>query len=173
MTNTGLWWICVSPCVTGSLPLCLLGFISTATNEEEKKKKQLPQSGTLLTYPKFAFEIEGIQQFDNVMVVTGGQNVNLYHVILQLILRLCVDNLGSSKGPILLVLSLKATWRTKEGNWSLSMGFNIFLISLAGLQKNQLGLLCWGECCEVAIVEEHPSTTTTSLKTKTTLKLDL
>lgn len=86
------------------------------SNKRGRKKKQFSQSGALLTYPKFAFEIEGIQQFDNVMVVAGGQNVNLYHVILQLILRLCVDNLGSSKGPILLVLSLKATWRTKEGN---------------------------------------------------------
>lgn len=61
----------------------------------------------LLTYPKFAFKIEGIQQFDDVIVVAGGQNVNLHHIILQLILCLCVDYLGSSKCPVLLVLGLK------------------------------------------------------------------
>lgn len=71
----------------------------------------------MLTHPKFAFKIEGIQQFDNVMVIAGGQNVNLYHVILQLILRLCVNNLSSSKRPILLVLSLKAK---KEENYYLN-----------------------------------------------------
>lgn len=51
------------------------------------------------------------------MVVAGGQDVNLNHVILQFILCLCVNNLGSSKGPILLVLSLKASsTMTKIGN---------------------------------------------------------
>lgn len=89
----------------GSLPPCLLGVTSTEPCEEIK---HFSQSGNLLSYPKFAFKIEGVQQFDNVMVVAGGQNVDLYHVVLQLILCLCVNNLGGSKGPVLLVLSLKA-----------------------------------------------------------------
>lgn len=102
-----MWWICVSPCVTGdSLPPCPLGFTST---EPQVKIKHFSQSDNLLPYPKFALEVKGIQQFDNVMVVAGGQNVDLHHVILQLILRLCVNNLGSSKGPGLLVLSLLTT----------------------------------------------------------------
>lgn len=61
------------------------------------------------TYPKFAFKIESIQQFDNVMMIAGGQNVDLHHVILQFILRLGVNNLSSGKCPILLVLCLEAT----------------------------------------------------------------
>lgn len=43
------------------------------------------------------------------MVVAGGQDVDLHHVVFQFILCLCVDNLGSSEGPVLLVLSLKAS----------------------------------------------------------------
>lgn len=93
-----------------SLPPCLLGFTST---EPQVKIKHVSQSGNLLPYPKFALEVEGVQQFDNVMVVAGGQNVDLDHVILQLILRLCVNNLGSSKGPGLLVLSLTAQLTTE------------------------------------------------------------
>lgn len=52
------------------------------------------------TYPKFAFKIESIQQLDNVMVVAGGQNVNLHHVILQFFLCFCVNDFSSCKGPI-------------------------------------------------------------------------
>lgn len=33
-------------------------------------------------HPKFAFKVKGIQQFDNVMVVAWGQDVDLNHVIL-------------------------------------------------------------------------------------------
>lgn len=66
-----------------------------------------------LPYPEFALEVEGIQQLDDVMVVAGGQNVDLHHVILQLILRLCVDDLGGSESPVLFVLSLKAKLTTK------------------------------------------------------------
>lgn len=69
-----------------------------------------------LPYPKFAFKVKGVQQFDNVMVVAGGQNVDLNHIILKLVLRLCVNNLGSSQGPILLVLSLRAKYTAKRGN---------------------------------------------------------
>lgn len=47
------------------------------------------------------------------MVVAGGQNINLDHVILQFILRLCVNNLGSSERPVLFVLCLKAKIITK------------------------------------------------------------
>lgn len=93
-----------------SLPPCLLGFTST---EPQVKRKHFSLSGSLLPYPKFALEVEGIQQFDNVMVVAGGQNVDLDHVILQLILRLRVNNLGSGKGPGLLVLSLTAQLTTE------------------------------------------------------------
>lgn len=66
-----------------------------------------------LPHPEFALEVEGIQQLDNVMMVAGGQNINLYHVILQFILRLCVDNLGSSECPVLFVLCLRAKLMTK------------------------------------------------------------
>lgn len=69
-----------------------------------------------LPYPEFAIEVEGIQQLDDVMVVARGQNVNLHHVILQLIFCFCVDNLGSSESPVLFVLSLKANLMTKGGN---------------------------------------------------------
>lgn len=68
------------------------------------------------TYPEFAIEVEGIQQLHDVMVVARGQNVDLHHVILQLIFCLCVDNLGSSESPVLFVLSLKANLMTKGGN---------------------------------------------------------
>ena len=99
--------LCVSPCVTDPDL-----FVSLASNQEqhgnkEAKKPTVLSVKHLLTYPKFAFKIEGIQQFDDVMVIAGGQNFNLYHVVLQFILRLCVNNLGSSEGPILLVLSLR------------------------------------------------------------------
>lgn len=70
-----------------------------------------------LSHPEFALEVEGIQQLDNVMVVAGGQYINLYHVILQFILRLCVDNLGSSERPVLFVLCLRARFMTKERKW--------------------------------------------------------
>lgn len=66
-----------------------------------------------LPYPEFALEVEGIQQLDDVLVVAGGQNVDLHHVILQLVLRLCVDDLGGSESPVLFVLSLKAKLTTK------------------------------------------------------------
>lgn len=86
-------------------------------NSNKQKRKEKPFSARhLLTYPKFAFKIEGIQQFNDVVVVAGGQDVNLYHVILQFILCLCVNNLCSSEGPILLVLGLKATLMTKIVN---------------------------------------------------------
>lgn len=84
-------------------------FVLLDSDQTAFHKKSDTPPNLVLTYPKFAFKVESIQQFDNVMVVARGQNVNLNHVIFQFILSLCVDNLSSSKGPILLVLRLKAT----------------------------------------------------------------
>lgn len=97
--------------MTPSLLPCLLRYTSPQPQEDLQHF-----IGPLLPYPEFALEVEGIQQLDDVMVVAGGQNVDLYHVILQLILRLCVNDLGSSEGPVLFVLSLKAKMATKRGS---------------------------------------------------------
>lgn len=100
------------PCVTGD-PLCRHVSLASHQQNHKGKAKHFSQSGTLPPHPKFALEVEGVQQFDDVMVVAGGQNVDLDHVILQLILRLCVNNLGSGEGPGLLVLSLTAQLSTE------------------------------------------------------------
>lgn len=60
-----------------------------------------------ITHPEFALIIESIKQFDNVLVVTGGQDVNLHHVVLQLLLGLCVNNFGRSENAGLFVLGLE------------------------------------------------------------------
>lgn len=59
------------------------------------------------THPEFALIIESVEQFDNVLVVAGGQDVNLHHVVLQLLLGLCVNNFGCSEDSRLFVLSLE------------------------------------------------------------------
>lgn len=146
-----IYWRVIHLCVS----MCdwFTASVSLASHQQNHIRKKNFSVRHLLTYPKFAIKIKGIQQFHNVMVVAGGQNVNLYHVILQLILCLCVNNLGSSKGPILLVLSLT----TKGGNWLYShntehtnyvvlylliMLLNTFLTLLAGLH-NDLEWLLW------------------------------
>lgn len=48
------------------------------------------------THPEFALIIESVQQFDDVLVVAGGQDVDLHHVVLQFLLGLCVNNFGCS-----------------------------------------------------------------------------
>lgn len=58
------------------------------------------------THPQLAFIIKGIEQFDDVLVVARGQDVDLHHVVLQFLLRLCVDNFGGGEDARLLVLSL-------------------------------------------------------------------
>lgn len=59
-------------------------------------KTKATQTALSLTHPQFALEVESIEQFDNVLVVAGGQDVNLHHVVLQLLLSLCVNNFGCS-----------------------------------------------------------------------------
>lgn len=59
------------------------------------------------THPQLALVVKSVEQFDNVLVVTGGQDVDLHHVVLQLFLGLRVNNFGSSEDARLLVLSLQ------------------------------------------------------------------
>lgn len=60
-----------------------------------------------LTHPEFALIIESVEQLDNVLVVAGGQNVNLHHVVLQLLLCLGVNHFGCCQDARLFVLSLQ------------------------------------------------------------------
>lgn len=59
------------------------------------------------THPQFALVVKSVEQFDDVLVVAGGQDVDLHHVVLQFLLGLCVDDFGSSEDARLLVLSLE------------------------------------------------------------------
>lgn len=52
--------------------------------------------GPSSAHPQLALVVEGVEQFDDVLVVAGGQDVDLHHVVLQLLLSLCVDDFGSS-----------------------------------------------------------------------------
>lgn len=58
------------------------------------------------THPQFALIIESVEQLDNVVVVAGGQDVNLHHVVLQLLLCLGVNHFGCRQDACLFVLSL-------------------------------------------------------------------
>lgn len=66
-------------------------------------------------YPEFAVPVEGSQQFDDVGVVAGGQDLDLHHVILQLILALGLDDLGSCQSARFLVLGLQDKTRVSPG----------------------------------------------------------
>lgn len=69
-------------------------------------------------YPEFAVPVEGSQQFDDVGVVAGGQDLDLHHVILQLILALGLDDLGSCQSARFLVLGLQDKTREFESRES-------------------------------------------------------
>lgn len=92
------------------LPDSLSPWLQININTQSKENASLQP----WTYPKFVLKVEGIQQFDNVMVVAGGQDVNLHHVVFQFIFSLCVNNLGRGESPILFVLGLKATRTTNK-----------------------------------------------------------
>lgn len=51
--------------------------------------------------------VEGIEQLDDVAVVTLGQDVNLHDVVLQLLLTFSLDHFGRSESSRLLVPGLK------------------------------------------------------------------
>lgn len=58
------------------------------------------------THPEPALIIKSIEQLHDVLMVTRRQNVNLHHVVFQLLLCLRVNDLGCSQDPRLSVLSL-------------------------------------------------------------------
>ena len=58
-------------------------------------------------YPELVVVVEGIHQLDYEAVVTFGQDVDLHHVFLQLLLALGVDHLGRSQDARLLVFGLE------------------------------------------------------------------
>jgi hypothetical protein len=51
--------------------------------------------------------VEGVQQLDDVAVVTLGQDIDLHHVILQLLLSLRLNDFGCSQRSSLLILGLE------------------------------------------------------------------
>lgn len=48
------------------------------------------------TYPEFVVVVKCIEQLDYVAMVTFSQDVNLHHVVFQLIFTLCLDHFGCS-----------------------------------------------------------------------------
>ena len=91
-------------------------FLSSQDSPQPTKKAEEEQSTSALdynpqlppgpTHPQLAVIVEGIQQLDYVVVVAGGQDIDLHHVVLQLLLGLGVDHFGCSQDARLLVLSL-------------------------------------------------------------------
>lgn len=51
--------------------------------------------------------VEGVQQLDDVAVVTLGQDIYLHHVILQLLFSLRLNDFGCSQRSSLLILGLE------------------------------------------------------------------
>lgn len=60
-----------------------------------------------VTYPQRVVVVEGVEQLDDVAMVTFGQDVNLHHVVLQLIFTLGLDLLGGGQSSGLLVPGLR------------------------------------------------------------------
>lgn len=66
------------------------------------------------THPQFALIIESVQQFDDVLMIAGGQDVDLHHVVLQLFLSLRINDFGGGKDARLPVLSLEVKQQNTE-----------------------------------------------------------
>lgn len=64
------------------------------------------------TYPEFVLIVKRIEELDDVAVVTFSQDVNLHHVVFQLLLTFCLNHFGCSQNPSLLVTGLQKTDKT-------------------------------------------------------------
>lgn len=60
-----------------------------------------------LSYPQLAIIVIGPQELHDVWVVTGGQDLNLHDVVLQLLLALSLNDFGCCQGTGLLVFGLQ------------------------------------------------------------------
>ena len=83
----------------------LLAIRSGTTDHHQEPRRTWAQPGG--AYPELVVVVEGIHQLDYVVVVTFGQNVNLHHVLLQLLLAFGLDHLGRSQDAGLLVFGLE------------------------------------------------------------------
>lgn len=69
-----------------------------------------------ITHPQFGIIVEGIQQFHDVMVIAGGEDFYLHHVILQLLVSRRADDLGGSQDTRLFILGLEHRGGEKSVN---------------------------------------------------------
>lgn len=87
-----------------------------------------------VTYPQRVVIVEGVEQLDDVAMVTFGQDVNLHHVVLQLIFTLGLDLLGGGQSSSLLVPGL----RQRKGE-NIKIKFTSFLTGLKSFHKKLWG----------------------------------
>lgn len=77
------------------------------TEREELTHLWFPSPEICATYPQFVVKVKCIKQFDNVAVITFGQDVNLHNVVLQLVFTFCLDLFGCSQSSRVFVPGLK------------------------------------------------------------------
>lgn len=93
-----------------------------------------------MTYPQRAVIVKGIQQLDDVAVITFSQDVDLDHVVLQLLFGFCLDLFGGSENASLLVPGLR--WREKGSIEMIQITFRIvFLFIINWMEKDKTGEL--------------------------------
>ena len=72
----------------------------------------------VVAYPQLPVIVVGPQELHDVGVVTGGEDLNLHDVVLQLLLILGLNYFGGSQGTCLLVLGLQSEDTEGQQPWS-------------------------------------------------------